>query len=76
MRALHLGLTDAPSLPLPALAKPRWSANGWLVASELAAWLSLDEGDNDPIRFLTYLVAALETIAARQSPAGNFLEPG
>ena len=29
-----------------------------------AAWLSLDEGDNDPTRFLTYLVAALRTIAA------------
>src|SRR5881275_2328332 len=28
------------------------------------AWLSLDEGDNDPTRFLTYLVAALRTIAA------------
>ncbi len=28
------------------------------------AWLSLDEGDNDPPRFLTYLVAALQTIAA------------
>jgi LuxR family maltose regulon positive regulatory protein len=27
-----------------------------------AAWLSLDEGDSDPIRFLTYLVAALRTI--------------
>src|SRR5438876_1528235 len=29
-----------------------------------AAWLSLDEGENDPTRFLTYLVAALQTIAA------------
>ena len=29
-----------------------------------AAWLSLDEGDSDPTRFLTYLVAALQTIAA------------
>src|SRR6266516_1594903 len=28
------------------------------------AWLSLDEGDNDPIGFLTYLVAALQTMAA------------
>ena len=27
------------------------------------AWLSLDEGENDPARFLTYLVAALQTIA-------------
>ncbi len=25
-----------------------------------AAWVSLDEGDNDPVRFLSYLVAALE----------------
>ncbi len=28
------------------------------------AWLSLDEGDNDLARFLTYLVAALQTIMA------------
>ena len=28
------------------------------------AWLSLDEGDNDLIRFLTYLVAALQTVDA------------
>ena len=28
------------------------------------AWLSLDEGDNDPTSFLAYLVAALQTIAA------------
>src|ERR671921_731793 len=28
-----------------------------------AAWLSLDERDDDPTRFLTYLVAALQTIA-------------
>ena len=27
-----------------------------------AAWLSLDEGDRDPTRFLTYLVAAIRTI--------------
>src|SRR5664279_4914456 len=35
----------------------------WLLDCERsAAWLSLDEGDNDPTRFLTYLVAALQTI--------------
>src|SRR5260370_24449031 len=37
----------------------------WLAGCERpAAWLSLDAGDNDPTRFLTYLVAALQTIAA------------
>ncbi len=37
----------------------------WLAASKRpAAWLSLDQGDNDPRRFLTYLIAALQTIEA------------
>ena len=27
-----------------------------------AAWLSLDEGDNDLIHFLSYVIAALQTI--------------
>ena len=36
----------------------------WVAGCERpAAWLSLDDGDNDPARFLTYLVAALQTIA-------------
>jgi LuxR family maltose regulon positive regulatory protein len=37
----------------------------WLADSNRSvAWLSLDEGDNDPTRFLTYLVSALQTISA------------
>jgi ATP/maltotriose-dependent transcriptional regulator MalT len=38
--------------------------SAWLAgSSQPAAWLSLDEGDNDPTRFLAYLVAALQKIA-------------
>ena len=36
----------------------------WLASCQRpVAWLSLDEGESDPTRFLTYLVAALQTIA-------------
>jgi LuxR family maltose regulon positive regulatory protein len=37
----------------------------WIAGcGQPVAWLSLDEGDNDITRFLTYLVAALQTIMA------------
>jgi LuxR family maltose regulon positive regulatory protein len=38
-------------------------ASEWIAGCKRpVAWLSLDEGDKDPTRFLTYLVAALQTI--------------
>jgi LuxR family transcriptional regulator, maltose regulon positive regulatory protein len=51
---------------------------------EAVAWLSLDEGDNDPTRFLFYLVAALGTVqegigegvlSALRSPEPPRMEP-
>jgi LuxR family maltose regulon positive regulatory protein len=57
----------------------------WAAGCERpVAWLSLDEGDNDPARFLAYLVAALQTIegsvgqgllAVLQSPGPVNVEP-
>ena len=36
----------------------------WIAGcGQPVAWLSLDEGDNDPTRFLIYLVTALQTLA-------------
>lgn len=36
----------------------------WIAAGERpSAWLSLDKGDSNPVRFLQYLVAALRTVA-------------
>jgi LuxR family maltose regulon positive regulatory protein len=35
----------------------------WIHQNDLrAAWISLDKADNDPRRFLSYLVAALQTV--------------
>ncbi|MFB9752655.1 LuxR C-terminal-related transcriptional regulator [Paenibacillus hodogayensis] len=54
----------------------------WLAGCERpVAWLSLDEGENDPARFLTYLFAALKTIGkqgeeiARRLPESSPLPP-
>jgi LuxR family transcriptional regulator, maltose regulon positive regulatory protein len=41
----------------------------WLGEADVkSAWLSLDEGDNDPIRFLQYFITALQQIVPRIQP--------
>ena len=36
---------------------------GWLSErNQHVAWLSLDQGDNDPVRFWMYLIAAIQTV--------------
>ncbi len=46
----------------------------WLRVTGLpAAWLSLDEGDNDPARFFTYLVSALKTILPEVGTTALFM---
>src|SRR5256714_12462022 len=38
--------------------------SAWVAICERpTAWLSLDDGENDPTRFLAYLIAALQTLA-------------
>jgi LuxR family maltose regulon positive regulatory protein len=65
---LNEGLRRTPSVTLisaPAGFGKTTLASEWAIGCERpVAWLSLDEGDNDPTRFLAYLVAALQTIAA------------
>src|SRR5207244_676313 len=54
---------------LTLIAAPAGFGKTTLVSAWVAgcdrqvAWLSLDKGESDPTRFLTYLVAALQTIA-------------
>jgi LuxR family maltose regulon positive regulatory protein len=53
-----LTLVSAP----PGFGKTTLLAQ-WLAGSELpTAWLSLEAEDNDPSRFLSYLIAALQTL--------------
>ena len=65
---LNEGLSSGRKLTLisaPAGFGKTTLVSEWVAGCERpVAWLSLDEGDNDPTRFLTYLVAALQTIAA------------
>jgi len=63
---LNEGLSASRKLTLisaPAGFGKTTLVSEWVaVCDRPVAWLSLDEGDKDPTRFLTYLVAALQTI--------------
>ena len=65
---LNEGLSASCKLTLisaPAGFGKTTQVSEWIAScGQPVAWLSLDEGDNDPTRFLIYLVAALQTIAA------------
>jgi LuxR family maltose regulon positive regulatory protein len=60
---LNQGLQQGKRLTLisaPAGFGKTTLVSEWVAGCERsAAWLSLDEGDNDPARFLTYFIAAL-----------------
>jgi LuxR family transcriptional regulator, maltose regulon positive regulatory protein len=59
--ALHRKLT---LISAPAGFGKTTLLSEWIAGCEIqAAWLSLDEGDDDRTRFLAYLVAALQRIA-------------
>jgi LuxR family transcriptional regulator, maltose regulon positive regulatory protein len=63
---LNKGLLSSCKLTL--VSAPAGFGKTTLVSKWIAdcqkpvAWLSLDEGDNDPARFISYLIAALQTI--------------
>ncbi len=67
---LNEGLSTAGTPGVTLISAPAGFGKTTLVSEWVAscklpvAWLSLDEGDSDPARFLAYLVAALQGIAA------------
>jgi len=62
-------LNEGLERKLALVSAPAGSGKTTLVGEWLSgvmhpsAWLSLDERDNDPVRFLSYLIAALQSIA-------------
>ena len=64
LERLNVGLTRKLTLvSAPAGYGKTTLISAWLHTTDLPfTWFSLDEGDNDPIRFFTYLVAALQEV--------------
>ncbi len=67
VKQLSDGLTTGHKLTLisaPAGFGKSTLASDWVVnCGQQAAWLSLDENDNDPVRFLIYVISALQKIS-------------
>jgi LuxR family transcriptional regulator, maltose regulon positive regulatory protein len=66
---LHEGLRHKLLLLSAPAGSGKTTALGEWVEAEhgrqaAIAWISLDHADNDPVRFLTYFVAALQTVQA------------
>ena len=62
--ASKLMLVSAPAGFGKSTLLAEWLAGASASAGERsAAWLSLDPGDNDPVTFWTYVIAALRTVA-------------
>ena len=63
--ASKLVLVSAPAGFGKTTLVTEWLAAGPAAAADerLAAWLSLDRGDNDPASFWAYVIAALRTVA-------------
>jgi LuxR family maltose regulon positive regulatory protein len=60
-----LALISAPAGYGKTTLVGEWvQAMGGAAPPGAVAWLSLDEGDNNPVRFLSYLIAALQTVEA------------
>jgi LuxR family transcriptional regulator, maltose regulon positive regulatory protein len=55
-----LCLVEAPAGSGKTTLLAQWQA---IAGGDRVAWVSLDEGDNDPTRFWLYVVAALRTVA-------------
>lgn len=71
---LTAALSKALTSSLTLVSAPAGYGKSTLVSSWLrdtdvpSAWLSLDEGDNDPIRYLQYFISALQRIVPTIQP--------
>jgi LuxR family maltose regulon positive regulatory protein len=85
---LNQGIQHMPGVTLisaPAGFGKTTLVGEWIEGCERpVGWLSLDEGDNDPARFLIYFIASLQTVAPKvgeealgmlQSPQPPPIEP-